>query len=119
MQGDAKHFECPFSSYRGHRWAIFFHFDQKQLHLQCFALFSEARNCNGRMDVTLICQHLYGQARGFSSAAGFTKPTICWKYTVDIFSIWPHSEDNCIIILREIHSFPPTIRFTASDQNCQ
>ena len=40
-------------------------------------------------------------------------PSSWWRYIDDVFAIWPHGERNLEILLNELNSFHPTIKFTA------
>ncbi|KAJ8919473.1 hypothetical protein NQ315_016573, partial [Exocentrus adspersus] len=40
------------------------------------------------------------------------KPKIWWRYVDDIFSIWPHGQDNLADFLNFLNNIEPTIKFT-------
>ncbi|KAJ8919390.1 hypothetical protein NQ315_016483 [Exocentrus adspersus] len=40
------------------------------------------------------------------------KPKIWWRYVDDVFSIWPHGQDNLTDFLNFLNNIEPTIKFT-------
>ncbi|KAJ8914806.1 hypothetical protein NQ315_014551 [Exocentrus adspersus] len=40
------------------------------------------------------------------------KPKIWWRYVDDVFSIWPHRQDNLTDFLNFLNNIEPTIKFT-------
>ena len=40
-------------------------------------------------------------------------PSIWWRCIDDIFSIWPHDEEQLLEFLKKINQFHPSVKFTA------
>ena len=39
-------------------------------------------------------------------------PSTWWRYTDDVFAVWPHGKEQLIEFLKKINQFHPSIKFT-------